>query len=181
MKRAILFVCLMILASSTLSQAKDNVCVDEGLTGKKLRICRQLCVRLDCDSAEQIYTTENCVEKFDRYFRVSGGEMPPCLPSYDEGYLKNEIYCYSNWKVGVKEECESQFDPAVDEKDVVDETNGVSQYEICLMNKMAQFDVCLMGMDMQVYSGCYNSYSTPEEVDACYQEIVDQFYFVGGE
>lgn len=190
---------LLVLSAGTGAFAQDNVCTDAGLEGSLLAECEEICVQNQCGSDQNISTSDTCVSGFDTYVENSNGAMVPCIPTFFEGFLNNELYCYANWKVSAYNECTPQFNPEIDAYEVVNEEDGVSPYELCSMDLIAQFEVCITNMFSRAGSACNSTIGKPcfdeyaltkdnaalsacmagvqDEVDACYQEAVDNFYF----
>lgn len=126
--------------------------------------------------------------------------MPPCITRYsDPQFYFNEISCYANWKVDKVIECSQLFDPEVDVINHIDESDGTTEYEICLMNKQAQFETCLFALYLHSNAACYTEFTKPcydeyditgddealqmclegaaWEIEACQKEAEENFYF----
>lgn len=194
-----LLLIIVALAFANVAAAGENdICRNQGYGKKLLRKCKKICVKLDCDSEIEAYTNKRCVRKVDSFMRLSEGELPPCIPKYQDGFLKNEIYCYANWKALTEQECDPLFDSEKDVYGEVDESNGISEYEICSMNAIAQFDSCLVAIELQatqscfdLYDPCYEEYDITSDYDllstcleklqteynACGSEVQESFYF----
>ncbi len=199
MRTALVLIFFLSLICTPLFASEANICSTEGLKGKALRICNRLCVNLQCGDRDDYYTTRRCVRLTDRFINITQGDMPVCLPRYTDGFYPNELYCYSNWEVNRIEQCDPLFNSVIDQYDVIDEADGTSEYEICLMNNRAQFDVCMLSLQMQVYAACSQQFTQPcydefditgdndalqaclegvqWEIDACTEDIRYNFYF----
>ena len=165
MKRKLLVGMLALVIVNVAFAGDRNICDEQAYGKKLLRKCNKICVKLDCGSDEEAYTNKRCVRKVDSFIKFSEGELPPCIPEYQEGFLKNEIYCYANWKAITEKECNPLFELEIDLYGEVDESNGISEYEICSMNAIAQFDTCLLGVALQATQPCFNLF------DPCYEEF----------
>lgn len=201
MKRVILFCILSILVAMPAFSAENSNFSKKSCTKKlkKLKkISKRLCVCQKCGDKEEAYTTAKCVRLTDRFLRLSGGEMPPCIPRYADGSYLNELFCYTNWKVEALE-CDPLFNQDEDQYDTFDETDGITEYERCLMNSRAKFDVCMLAIDTHVNANCYKQFTQPcyeeyeitndnealqvclesvqWEINACIEETTDNFYF----
>lgn len=198
MKKTTLLICLILSIHFPLNASENNVCSKENVTKKTFKLCKRLCSKFQCGNQEDIYTTKKCVKLFDKYIIESEGSMPPCLPRYGEYFYENELFCYSNYRVDSIEECDPLFDSNIDQYDVIDDYDGITEYEICLMNKVAQLEVCMMGIGLKAYFSCSNEYSQPcydeyetagddqtlqtcldgiqWEIDNCTDEVRDNFY-----
>lgn len=205
-KKLIIILFALLLSSNAIftegAELNNKIRMKNKKYNRTARLENIICNRLQCDTEEVPYTNRKCVRRVDRYFKITHGGVPSCLPLDSEGgYLENELFCYANWKVNNHEQCDPLFDQYVDEYGVIDESDGISSsYEICLMNINAIFDLCSFRIAIQgISSICYEPYTQPcyeeyaitgddealgicleavqWEIDNCSQDLLGQFYF----
>jgi hypothetical protein len=130
-----------------------------------------LCETEECDIYNGISTTKTCVDAFDKYFMKSSGSLPDCIPKFidwqvDDPLPKDELWCYANVRLNVRDMCDPIYDPTVDVYGVINNSNLTpTPYEICLRNMAAQYDLCSVVLELFCYSDCYNQYIAP-----CYEQ-----------
>ncbi len=145
--------------TSTINCTFENFHGDIELSASFAESEGDVCTEYRCGSSEDYFTTKECVTEFDNYFKETEGDMPPCIPRFeDDIFYINELFCYANWKYYRAISCDPLFNPDTDIYNVIDERNR-TPYDICLMNKQAQFDVCLLSIDLNAYSHCHTTYS----------------------
>lgn len=162
---------LVFLSSGIESVANENVCKDSYRDGYLIGKCNKLCSTAECDIYDNFSTTKNCKKSFDNFFEETNGKLPVCFPrrplSQGVKLPHNELWCYANLKADLLEYCDPLFDPAIDNYGNVDETDGLSEYEVCFKNKQALFDICVYVYYVecsayeceQIYSKhCYDEY-----------------------
>lgn len=190
MKKSVFFVLLVLVLNSSPAFAVENVCNGSGLKGILLKSCSKLCESAECDVYNPaMATTETCIQAFDQYFKKSDGELPLCIPRIPQPQgvpvPTNELWCYANWKADAKT-CDQFYVPALDRYMVINESDGTSQYEICLMNQQAMMDVCALSMNLRCNSNtcwmpltkpCYDEYEITQDdaaLAACIAEVQPQ-------
>jgi hypothetical protein len=127
-----------------------------------------LCRSARCDVYRGFSTSAVCVEFLEQYFDTVG-QIPSCIPRYTDieqgnDAPTNELWCYVNWKMD-QLDCDQYFDPATDKYKIIDESDGTTRYEVCLMNKEAMKDVCASMQHIRCWASCRTELYRP-----CYQE-----------
>ena len=190
MRKLVFLITLMFVWGSSSAFAQVNICADNGLKGRLSKSCNTLCESTECDVYNQtMATTENCIDAFDQYFKKSKGELAPCIsriPQPPEVEVPtNELWCYANWKADALA-CDVLFNPALDRYMIIEESDGTTQYEICLMNKQSMMDVCALSLNLRCNSNacwhpltkpCYDEYEIThddEALAACIDEVQPQ-------